>query len=276
MEYLFDSLVGISETLRNRRLFIFLDYDGTIAPIVDIPDQADIPRELRKVLEAICANPRMRLAFISGRRLVDIKTRVGLKNAIYSGNKGLEIEGDKIEFRTSLPANYRNCIVRIKRGLQDRLSGVKGIFIEDKELTLSLHYRKVPQQDVVAVKEAFCSIVGDYVLRNQIKARCGKMVFEVTPSLNWNKGTAALAILALDPFAFTNSDLLPVYIGDDIADEDAFRALDKSGLTIYVGQPKISSAKYYVKDTYEVMGFLKEMLNSHSPRLDAAGLFSLN
>jgi trehalose 6-phosphate phosphatase len=83
----------------------------------------------------------------------------------------------------------------------------------------------------------------------------GKKVLEVCPPVNWDKGKAVLWLLHNMSFS-ENTPVLPIYIGDDITDEDAFKLLKGSGLTVFVGKPKKSNAEYYIKDTNEVLSFL--------------------
>lgn len=259
MQYLFNKWDTLKEELKDRYLFIFLDFDGTITPIVDTPEKAILPEATKRLLDDISRNPRLKLAFISGRTLKDIKERVGLKNAIYSGNHGLELEGPKIKHEPIVSLRYKDILERIKDDLTQKLSPIKGALVEDKGLSLSIHYRLVAKEKVPFVKTAFHEAIILYLVRGKIKIKFGKKVLEVRPPDESDKGKMVLWLLTRQIFAANNESVYPVYIGDDVTDEDAFKALKDKGLTLFVGKPKKSYARYYVKNSNEVVKFLDEV-----------------
>jgi len=259
MRYLFDEWNKLKKRLKDKYIFIFLDFDGTLAPIVETPDKAELSKEVKTLLERIISSPRAKLAFISGRNIEDIKNKIGLKNAIYSGNHGLEIDGPKIKFKPIISLAYKKAAERIKKDLAQKISSIHGAFVEDKGLSLSLHYRLVDKKQIPLVKTIFHEAVILYLVRNKIKIKPGKMVLEVRPPLEWDKGKVVLWLLSRQIFASGKKDILPIYIGDDLTDEDAFKALNKKGLTIFVGEPKESYAQYYLKNPGEAADFLKRL-----------------
>src|SRR3989338_5160581 len=127
MYYLFDKWKSLLGDLENKSLFLFLDYDGTLTPIRKTPAQANISAETKKVLQRLSKNPCINVAIISGRSLKYIKKIVGLSGIIYVGNHGLEIEGPKIKFRCPVSPAYMDLLVRIKKVLAERFSGIKAI-----------------------------------------------------------------------------------------------------------------------------------------------------
>jgi len=258
MRYLFGHWVEVERKLSDRSVFIFLDYDGTLTPIVETPEKALLPKATKGLLEKISQASRLRLAFISGRSLRDIKEKIGLTKAIYSGNHGLEIEGPKLRFEAPVSAGYKNTLEQLKSDLGKKLAGIKGAFLEDKGLSLALHFRIVDKDEVSFVKEVFHETVIFHLAKNRIKIKEGKKVLEVRPLMEWDKGKVVLWLLNREKFR--RFDTVPVYIGDDTTDEDAFKALERIGLTIFVGAPKRSLAQYYLKDTAEVHEFLKKVL----------------
>ena len=135
MEYLFSHWDKLKDRLADKFAFLFLDYDGTLTPIVETPDKAIISKERRSLLKKLSTSPHSRVAIISGRSLSDIKATVGLKDIIYAGNHGLEIEGPKIKFESQLSPRLKAVIRHIAEDLARRLSAIKGIVIEDKGLT---------------------------------------------------------------------------------------------------------------------------------------------
>jgi trehalose 6-phosphate phosphatase len=99
LEHLLFAWSEVAEQLRSaRHILLILDYDGTLTPIVERPELADLPQDARRVLEALAGKQRLKLAIISGRALADLKQKVAISNIIYAGNHGLEIEGPKVSF----------------------------------------------------------------------------------------------------------------------------------------------------------------------------------
>jgi trehalose-phosphatase len=260
MEYLFSNWKNLKEKLQGRHMFLFLDYDGTLTPIVEKPEKANICLRTKELLERLSECSDCKVAIISGRSLKDIKNKVGIKNIIYSGNYGLQIEGRRIKFEATTSQRYKNILEQIKKELTKKLSPIKGILIEDKGLSLSLHYRLVNKKQVPFVKTAFHEVTIPHLVRNKIKVKAGKKVLEVRPAVEWDKGKIALWLLARQQAKLVNKKIIPIYIGDDSTDEDAFKALKNKGLIIFVGNPKPSHAKYYLKNTKEVFELLNKIL----------------
>jgi len=260
MEHLFFRLNKLKSSLKGKFIFLFLDYDGTLTPIVQSPDKAIISVKTLDVLKGLSKNPHCRVAIISGRALKDIKNKIGLEGIIYAGNHGLEIDGPKLRFKAPLSMGYMAILKKIKGILKKKLSKIRRVIIEDKGLALSVHYRLVNIKDVQAVKTIFHETVAHYIISNKIKIRPGKKVLEIRPSLEWDKGKVVLWLLARLKFALGKESSVPIYIGDDITDEDAFKALRNTGWTVFVGNPGSSCAKYYLKNTQEVAEFLEQIL----------------
>jgi trehalose-phosphatase len=184
---------------------------------------------------------------------------VGLSNIIYGGNHGLELKGPQVRFKSPVSQKHGAIITKISRGLRNKLRSIKGVLIENKGLSLSVHYRRVNDKNIPLVKAVFREATAFNLRRNEIRVRLGKMVLEVCPPVNWNKGKAVLWLLQNMSFS-GNASVMPIYIGDDVTDEDAFKVLKDLGLTIFVGKPKKSNAQYYVKDTSDVLSFLRMII----------------
>lgn len=257
MEHLLTQWPKLKNTAEGRFLFLFLDYDGTLAEIAARPEEAAISEEAKGLLEELSKRPDVKIAVISGRALKDIKSAIGLENIVYVGNHGLEIEGRKIKFESQVQPQSKADIRRIKEELSAKLSQIKGVFVEDKALTLSIHYRMADKKDVLKLKDIFDEVAGPYARAGKIKVTSGKKVFEIRPPVMWDKGRAALWLLARQQVVSGEDKVLPVYIGDDVTDEDAFRLLRKKGLTVFIGSDEHSSAEYYLKGTSEVLDFLR-------------------
>jgi trehalose 6-phosphate phosphatase len=254
MRYLLRDLDKIKKQLNNKLLFLFLDYDGTVTPIRKKPALGRISKRAKNLLAELAKSSHCKLAIISGRALKDVRKMVGLKNIIYGGNHGLELEGPRIRFKSPVSQRHKAVLKQILRRLVEKLRPVKGVLIENKGLSLSVHYRLVRHQNRALVKRIFREITWGYVERNEVRVKPGKMVLEAYPPVDWDKGKAVQWLLrnASPP----KTGVTHIYIGDDVTDEDAFKLLKNSGLGIFVGRPGKSSAQYYVKNTGEVMKFL--------------------
>ncbi|MFA5164940.1 MAG: trehalose-phosphatase [Candidatus Omnitrophota bacterium] len=240
-------------------LYLFLDYDGTLVPIADTPGKAVIPKSTKGLLRRLALDSGCRLAVISGRSLKDIKKMVGVKGIVYSGNHGLEVSGPGIKSRSFVPAGFRKLVKKIARDLRRGLAGIDGVVLEDKGYTLSVHYRMAGRKDIPRIRKAFREATARYIAGRKIKTGTGKMVLEIKPPVDWDKGKLVTWLLArYRPSAGGKEPVLPVYIGDDTTDEDAFAALDKNGITVFVGRPGKTKAAYFLKDYKEVVRFIRQ------------------
>ncbi len=247
---------SIKQHIKGKVIFLFLDFDGTLVPIADTPQQVVMPEENKRLLCDLSIKDNIKLAIISGRSLRDIKGMVGLKGLIYSGNHGLEIEGPQIKHENPAFLKYRPLFKKICKEIGGNLSGIKGVLIEDKGLTLSIHYRLVDKKDVTLVKTIVRESLIMYTIKNKIKIKTGKKVFEITPPVEWDKGKIVLWLLAREKFKGGSNKIIPLYIGDDTTDEDAFRVLKNRGISVVVGKKSSSSAEYYLNDHRSVLKLL--------------------
>ncbi len=258
MRHLFARWSYVKKRIGNKRIALFLDYDGTLTPIAASPDKAVIPPKIKELLKRLSKNKKCTPVIITGRSLKDIKKKTGLKNIIYAGNHGLQIEGPNIKFRAPVPPHYRIILQKIKKKLNERLSGIKGVLLEDKGLSLSIHYRLVNKKYAPIVKTSFYEVAAPYRKSGKIKTKTGKKVLEIRPAVKWDKGKAVLWLLQRLPAPGSNP-FIPVYIGDDSTDEDAFKALKTKGLTILVGRNVKSHAQYYILNSRETLDFISRI-----------------
>lgn len=251
--------ISLKSQLKNKYVMLFLDYDGTLVPITKTPDKAIIQKATKDLLKQLSKIHNCKLVIISGRDLKDIKKKVGIKNVIYVGNHGFQIQGPKIKFNSPISHGYKTTLKKIKSDLARKVCVVKGAFIEDKELSLSLHYRMVSPCHTSLLKTFFHDVTDCYLANNKIKIKKGKKVLEIRPAVDWNKGEAVLWLLARQQYILKNDKILPIYIGDDVTDEDAFRVLKNEGIGIFVGKPRKSYAGFYLKNPEEVRFFLIQL-----------------
>lgn len=256
MKYIFSHWEKFSLKIKSsRQVFLFLDYDGTLTPIVSRPGDARLPISVKKIIKELNSSPRFTVAIISGRSLRDVRKMAGIRNIVYAGNHGLEIERGSGKMRKPAVSYSRPLLKSIKLYLEAALQDIEGAQVEDKGPTLSVHFRRVSPESRARVKIIFHDILRPYIASRRLKVTSGKMVMEVRPAVDWHKGKAVLAILGA-------SKALPVYIGDDVTDTDAFLAIKGKGVSIFVGKPKKNiKADYYLKDTKEVARFLSQLLS---------------
>jgi len=248
---LFDHLPQIASSVRDASyVFLSLDFDGTLAPITVNPGTATMPVESRRALKALEAGHRSSVAIISGRALPDLRERVRMEEIIYAGNHGLEITGPGLHFVEPNAALRVEALEELSRHLQVRLRHIPGVEVESKVLTSSIHFRRASVSSLDEVHKTVLDALTPVVSLFQVTQ--GLQVFEIRPRVNWHKGLAIRWIRD----ALGQRDALVVYIGDDLTDEDAFRALP-DGITISVGRVSGTCARYYVEVQESVQDFLR-------------------
>ena len=252
----------LATRLEGKRLAVFLDFDGTLAPVVDRPDMAALSDSMRRTVGTLAE--RCPVIVISGRDRKDVHERVGLDNLVYAGSHGFDIAwpDNGTEPRADC-TKYRDLLEEVGEALERKLASVEGVIIEPKSCSVAVHYRLTNEAGAVAVKAAVEGLLANHP---RLRGVSGKKVYEILPGLDWDKGKAVLWMLkALD---LDGPDVMPVYVGDDITDEDAFNALEGRGICVYVsdgvdgGAPP--AADYCVKDPDEVeilLTFLADRAN---------------
>ena len=263
MQYVFNVWNDICRRIKqSKQRLLLCDYDGTLTPIVDSPEMANLTDEMRKLLTGLVRNPGVTVAIVSGRALADIKERVGISGVIYAGNHGFEIEGPEIRFIHPLAEEISSIMHLMGTVLMRAMSRVKGVTVEDKGMTLSVHYRLVDDDQMPQVNAAFENTVGTARKLGKIRTTSGKKVHEVRPAIPWHKGNAVKLIFDRVSHPRKKGGVLPMYLGDDLTDEDAFKAVNGlNGISILVGEAtQVSAAGYYLNSTSEVNSLLAELL----------------
>lgn len=227
---------------------LFLDFDGTISPIVPVPAKAKLDPGIRATLKELISRPDFFVSIVSGRALADLRERVGLDGVTYVGNHGLEIEDSSIRFREPHAESLRRELRCLLLQLKLALCETEGLEIEDKGLTLAVHFRHVALELHEWVRDMTQSAVSR---SRSFACEEGKMVLDVKPAIGWHKGRAVkwIAHEILPPSS------LSVYIGDDVTDEDGFAAIS-DGITIRVGEFTATAAHYFLRDVSAVGEFL--------------------
>lgn len=236
---------------RGDQLAVFLDYDGTLTPIVSQPDQAALLNSTRTVLRTVSA--KVPVAILSGRELEDVRKRVDIEGLVYAGSHGFDIAGPhglrRQEAKEFLPA-----LDFAEKEIREKLAGIPGALIERKCFSIAAHYRKVNERDFPKLER----VVSEVAARHRgLRMIDGKKVYELLPNIDWDKGKAMLWLLEKLGLERPN----PIYIGDDRTDEDAFRALERCGVGILVSEkPTATAASYLLRNPSEVERFLRELV----------------
>lgn len=248
------------------RVLLLCDYDGTLTPIVENPESAYLPESTKQVLQKLANQGRFTVGIISGRALEDLKKRVRINNIIYAGNHGLEIEGPDIVFVNPIAEEMRPVFHLIQQVLLKALIPIRGVQIEDKGLTLSVHYRLVEDEKSQEVKNIFERVIATARSLGKVVVTSGKKVYEVRPAVEWDKGKAISLLIDKYGRPKTKKGLFPVFLGDDTTDEDGFKVVRKQdGIAIFVGdENRNSAADYYLKSPAEVEQFLGMALDTES------------
>ena len=224
---------------------VFLDYDGTLTPIADRPEQATLSASTRARLARLAS--RCPVTIVTGRDVAVVRDFVQLDEIGYAGCHGLDIEGPAGSgLRYEAAGTVLPALDGAEADLRGGLSRIAGALVERKRYSVSTHYRLVGRSDTRRVEEVVAAVARRYP---ELRRERGKKVFELRPDVAWDKGSAVawlLAALSLDPGAAT-------YIGDDVTDEHAFELLGGSGVPIVVEHgDRPTSARYRVRDPREV------------------------
>jgi trehalose 6-phosphate phosphatase len=235
-----------------KRVVFFLDYDGTLTPIVARPELAVLSAGMRETVTELAALSTV--AIVSGRDRQDVEKLVQIDSLFYAGSHGFDIGGPR--GRQLQHEEGASAIPRVERAeveLQAALQSIAGVIIERKKFSVAVHYRLVREEDLKTIK-----ISVDEVLSRTsgLRKKDGKKVYELLPDIEWDKGKAVRWLLEkLHP---GDSGVLPIYVGDDTTDEDAFRELRDSGVGIFVGaSPPQTLARYALRNPGEVEAFLR-------------------
>ena len=262
MKSLFENIQAVNELLNEREKTILLtDFDGTLTPIQKHPDLAALSEEIRQILIKFSHNKEIFLGIITGRSLKQIKKLVHIRDVLYVANHGIELEGPGIRSTCPEAKKARSTLWHIYMRLFKSLKNIEGVHIEDKGLSISLHYRAVKKRgDVEYIISTLHDITKPFLDRKMLSLSTGKMVYEIRPPVKWNKASTIQWLLThYFPVEFSEDALL-IYLGDDKADIEVFDSLMGKGLTIFVGNPSdMSTADYYVNSPEEVKVFLEHL-----------------
>jgi len=250
-----DNFEEIATKIHEKVLLLVLDYDGTLTPIVSRPELALLSDQTRELLRALVQ--KTPVAIISGRDRDDVERLVDIDDLLYAGSHGFDMAGfGGVDEELAGIQKFTDDLTAVERELEEKLSCIKGALIERKKYGVAAHYRQVAEGDWDHFKAVVDQVHSRYI---QLKKINGKMVVEFQPDIDWNKGKALLWILKC--LHFNSDNMITLYIGDDLTDEDAFKVLEKSGIGICVKESiSTTHASYTLKNPTEVAQFLSRIL----------------
>ena len=231
---------------------IFLDYDGTLTPLVPDPKSARIGAGERSVLTSLAR--KVPVAIVSGRDLDELKNLVAVEGLIYSGNHGWEIEGPGIErFQRPLDKKTQHSLEQAFATLDQATRHLPGVFLERKRFSIAVHTRGARSE---AAREAANAEAAKTAAQlDGLRLTRGKEIAELRPIVAWDKGRAVEHVL--DSFVTAR---IPLYIGDDRTDEDAFPVIaQRHGVGVIVGHPADTGARFSLANPREVLEFLGKL-----------------
>lgn len=251
-----DRLEEIFRRLKGKQPVIFLDYDGTLTPIVNRPEDAVLADPVRQTLRELAEH--CTVAVISGRDLQDVRKLVDVEAIIYAGSHGFDIAGPKGKrIEHQLGKDFLPVLDRAEKSLRELLEGkISGVQVERKKFSIAVHYRRVQENRVKEVEDAVDRVLKEH---SRLRKGSGKKVFELQPDIDWNKGKAVLWLL--EQLELDRPEVLPLYVGDDVTDEDAFKVLLNRGLGFAVQKGDTpTAARYLLRDPDEVEKFLQALI----------------
>ncbi|KAG7533815.1 Trehalose-phosphatase [Arabidopsis thaliana x Arabidopsis arenosa] len=271
------SFEKIMSFAKGKRIALFLDYDGTLSPIVEEPDCAYMSSAMRSAVQNVAKY--FPTAIISGRSRDKVYEFVSLSELYYAGSHGMDImspAGESLNHEHSRtvsvneqgkdvnlfqPASeFLPMIDKVLCSLIESTKDIKGVKVEDNKFCISVHYRNVEEKNWALVAQCVDDVIRTYP---KLRLTHGRKVLEIRPVIDWDKGKAVTFLL--ESLGLNNcEDVLPIYVGDDRTDEDAFKVLrdgPNHGYGILVSAvPKDSNAFYSLRDPSEVMEFLKSLV----------------
>lgn len=271
-----DMFEQIMDAAKGKQIVMFLDYDGTLSPIVDDPDRAFMSESMRKTVKKLARC--FPTAIVTGRCIDKVYNFVRLDELYYAGSHGMDIKGptkeskynknNKAEEVLFQPAReFVPMINEVYEQLVEKTKSTPGARVENHKFCTSVHFRCVDEKRWVELAQQVKSVLKEYP---KLRLTQGRKVLEIRPAIKWDKGKALEFLLESLGFANCN-DVFPVYIGDDRTDEDAFKKLRDidQGFGILVSKfPKDTAAAYSLQEPNEVMDFLQRLVEwkKTSPR----------
>jgi trehalose-phosphatase len=245
----------LTSHLDAKRLVLFFDYDGTLTPIVRRAEEATLTDAMRSLLRELARY--VTVAIISGRDLADVQKMVQLDELYYAGSHGYDVAGPGgLRMQQDQAQDHLPELDAARRELEVRLEALGGAWVEQKRFAVAIHFREAAASDEPRIERAVNEVRAAHP---RLRKKGGKKIFELQPDVAWDKGRAVHWLL--EQLELKRPDVIPVYVGDDVTDEDAFQALPDPGFGIRVGSPdEPTHAAFYLRDSDELEQFIRDLL----------------
>ncbi|XP_047971977.1 probable trehalose-phosphate phosphatase J [Salvia hispanica] len=254
----------ITMSSKGKQIVMFLDYDGTLSPIVDDPDRAFMSESMRATVRKVARY--FPTAIVSGRCRDKVYSFVRLRELYYAGSHGMDIKGPSKGYNKDAEAvlfqpasEFIPMINEVYKALLEVTKSTQGARVEHNKFCVSVHFRCVDEKKWIELAKQVAIVLEGYPT---LRLSQGRKVFEIRPTIKWDKGKALEFLL--ESLGYANcADVFPVYIGDDRTDEDAFKVLRErgQGFGIVVSKtPKDTKASYSLQEPSEVMAFLRRLV----------------
>ncbi len=239
----------------SKETIFFLDYDGTLTPIVQHPRDAVVSAEMRDTVKKLAEE--CRVFIVSGRFREDVQDLLGIKELLYAGSHGFDIKGEGLSMVHPKAEEVIPDVEKVLQQLDSRLKDIEGIFIEKKKFSVAIHYRMVDEEKYLDRIEQ--EVENALTEAGSLRLMRGKKVFELLPDIEWDKGKAIRWILEAIDVGWKDANI--IYIGDDVTDEFAFRMIRTRGAGILVSEEKRpSAASFYLRDPGEVRELFEKFI----------------
>jgi len=244
------------------QIAVFLDYDGTLTPIVDTPSQAVLSSSMREVVQSV--SKKFPTAIVTGRKIDTICKFVKLNSLHYAGSHGFDIRGAQNTPIKQVATDFRPFLLRCYEELSKQIAEYPGSLVEDNDFSISVHFRNVNPELVPEMEKLVDKQIAQCP---KLVKKFGKKVFEIRPQIDWDKGKAVKWLLQTmfqgKKRKRKRPKVLPIYLGDDLSDEDAFRELRsyENSISIHVKgkDDRPTAASYVLRDPSEVETFLLKL-----------------
>ncbi|MEE2055991.1 trehalose-phosphatase [Rhodococcus artemisiae] len=252
---------ALASRLGEHRPAVFLDYDGVLTPIVDRPDDAVLSATMRTTVRKLA--DRCPVCIVTGRDRDVVQQLMGIDDLTVAGSHGFDIwkPGQGVISPDSL-GDFTELVADTTATLRERLADTDGVTLEPKQASVAVHYRNAGPQARQHTRDVVHALLDE--LPDRLELIPGKMVYELRPAVDWNKGKAVLHLI--DVLGLDSDDIVPMYLGDDITDEDAFAAVRGTGIGILVGSPddpemknRVTAAEFGLASVDDVARFLSEL-----------------
>jgi trehalose-phosphatase len=252
------AIVSALESGAASHLLLMFDFDGTLVDLAPTPLAAVLPAGRRELLAGLVCRADVTLAIVSGRRLADVRAKVGIEQGLYyAGTHGMEIEGRGASFLHEGLRQGRATITLLREHAEEAVRGLTGVVVEDKEYSFVLHTRQAAPPARAEARRSVAAITRPLEAAGAVRVQPGSEMLEVLPSVGWNKGDAVRWIARR--VTAPHRPVRAMYVGDDVTDEDAFAALPPDGVSVVVGS-RPSVAKFRLAAPMAVEALLRMLV----------------